>query len=98
MADFLGLERGAFLVRYCRSVGSAISLLEYENGDCVFYRPEGCAVYPVRPVQCRAFPFWPHLLASQGAWEAEKGRCRGMGKGKKYSCSQIEAMRDSVGE
>jgi Fe-S-cluster containining protein len=27
-----------------------------ENGECVFYDGSGCAVQPVKPVQCAGFP------------------------------------------
>jgi len=29
---------------------------------CVFLDSRArCTIYPVRPLQCRQFPFWPHL-------------------------------------
>ena len=37
--------------------------------DCVFLKedPERgrktCSIYPVRPLQCRTWPFWPENLA-----------------------------------
>ena len=32
---------------------------------CIFLRPGvGCTIYPVRPRQCREFPFWPHYKAA----------------------------------
>jgi Fe-S-cluster containining protein len=30
-----------------------------------------CQIYPVRPVQCRTYPFWPTVTASVAAWNAE---------------------------
>ncbi len=31
--------------------------------DCIFFDREinGCGIYPVRPTQCRTFPFWPYF-------------------------------------
>jgi Fe-S-cluster containining protein len=30
-----------------------------------------CQIYPVRPVQCRTYPFWPTVTASVESWNAE---------------------------
>jgi len=90
MAKALQIGTSEFFKKYCRYVSGRISLLERENGDCIFFSPSGCSVYPARPRQCRIFPFWPHLLASKRAWEKEKKRCPGIGQGKLYSRHDIE--------
>jgi len=95
-ARFLRLSEEQFLERYCRRVLFRISLLEHPNGDCVFLTPSGCAIYPVRPLQCRTFPFWAHVLSSPTAWEAVKQRCPGVGRGRLYSRAEIEAIRDGL--
>lgn len=93
ISTFLGTNRVDFLKNYCRNVGGRISLIEYGNGDCVFYRADsGCAVYPSRPLQCRRFPFWPQLLKSPHAWEKEKARCPGIGRGKIHTQSEIRKL------
>ncbi len=92
MAKASGMDVGAFLKRYCRNVGGRISLIEYAGGDCVFFSPSGCMIYPSRPRQCRTFPFWPHLLASKTAWEKEKKRCPGIGRGPLFKPEDIEAV------
>ena len=89
--------------RYCRIVGDRISLLERINArgdhDCIFLRDEGgkriCSIYPVRPLQCRTWPFWPGPLASKDVWDIASVRCHGMNKGKHYSAGEIEALRDA---
>jgi uncharacterized protein len=30
-----------------------------------------CQIYQARPMQCRTYPFWPHLVATPEAWNAE---------------------------
>src|SRR3954470_11236342 len=40
-----------------------------------------CEIYPVRPLQCRTFPFWDGILASPERWEEAKKRCPGMDRG-----------------
>jgi hypothetical protein len=41
--------------------------------QCVFLDPETkhCRIHPVKPVQCRTYPFYPQLLHSLEAWNAE---------------------------
>ena len=65
IADFLAMTVREFLTRYCRRVWWRVSLKEMDNGDCVFLTPQGCSIYPVRPEQCRSFPFWPDRLTSR---------------------------------
>ncbi|MFN4241702.1 MAG: YkgJ family cysteine cluster protein [Tepidisphaerales bacterium] len=77
--------------------------------DCVFLTTErrtlpdgtertvrGCAIYAVRPLQCRTWPFWDGLLSSPQAWQRASRRCPGMGRGRHYSLEQIEALRTAT--
>ncbi|MFW6456755.1 MAG: YkgJ family cysteine cluster protein [Planctomycetota bacterium] len=92
MADHLNISVQRFLKRYCRQVMDRISLIEYANGDCVFYSSEGCKVYDVRPAQCRQFPFWKHIMASPEEWEKLRKQCPGINQGRLYSQQEIEAI------
>ena len=51
LAAELGLELEAFEKKYVRRVGIRKSLIEYANGDCVFFDPKArkCTVYNARP-------------------------------------------------
>ena len=52
------------------------------NGRCSFLGADHrCRIYAVRPAQCRLYPFWPELVASQTAWRREGRRCEGIGRG-----------------
>ena len=79
IADFLAIPVKEFLNRYCRRVWLRTSLKEMPNGDCVLLTANGCAVYPVRPEQCRAFPFWSDALQDPKRWEA-LARCCQIGR------------------
>jgi len=58
------------------------SLREKANGDCVFFdRTAGCTIYPVRPRQCRSWPFWESNVATPEAWQRTCVVCPGAGKG-----------------
>jgi Fe-S-cluster containining protein len=66
MADFLKITRDEFLKDYTQKVGYRISLKELkikESFICIFFDTDkkGCSIYPVRPKQCRTFPFWDHF-------------------------------------
>ena len=62
------------------------------DGRCVFLGANGqCRVYPVRPVQCRTYPFWPEVLCSGTAWEQESRRCEGIGRGGVVPVTRIRA-------
>jgi Fe-S-cluster containining protein len=54
-----------------------------------------CTIYPVRPLQCRTWPFWEGNLASPQHWRRAAQRCPGMGRGREYSLPEIEALRDA---
>lgn len=104
MADYLKVSEAEFRREYAHEVYGRWSLNERRSGhgyDCVFLkREEGgkalCSIYPVRPQQCRTWPFWKENLKSERVWEAVKQVCPGMGKGKIYPVEKIRIIRDST--
>jgi len=46
---------------------------ELEKGQCIFLEKDGrrCSIYDFRPQQCRTYPYWPRLLASESNWIKE---------------------------
>jgi hypothetical protein len=64
IAQFLNLPFPQFAERYLKRVGNRFTLIEYRLGynnyACIFFDPPTgrCKIYPVRPAQCREFPFW----------------------------------------
>lgn len=67
-------------------------LHEHANGDCVFFGANGCAIYDVRPTQCRTWPFWFRLLRSEQNWEEAARECPGIGQGRLYTKEEIFAF------
>ena len=95
IAAFLGRPGKGLTKKHLRQVGIRYSLTEYAStGACCFLeRPDGqvgCAVYSVRPVQCRTWPFWDLNLSSSDAWISASLGCPGMNQGKYYDFRQIE--------
>lgn len=68
-----------------------VSLRIKANGDCVFW-DQGCTIYPVRPRQCRTYPFWPENLASPEAWATVEKTCHGAGQGRLYRLEEIRSV------
>jgi Fe-S-cluster containining protein len=90
IADFLAEDRDQFIAFHTRLLPRGRSLRERANGDCVFYKAgTGCTIYPVRPRQCRTWPFWESNLASPEAWEATCRICPGSGRGDLVPAEEI---------
>ena len=69
---------------------------ELAPGEAVPHKRRGCAIYPVRPLQCRTWPFWDTNLLDRRMWEMASKKCPGMGRGsRKFSREQIETLRDA---
>jgi len=111
LARHLGISREETLKTYCRKMGRRISLKERKTPqgkyDCVFLKDvegEGgsgkgrrvCGIYPVRPLQCRTWPFWEVNLETPGAWKRAARGCPGMNRGRQFTSGQVEALRDAT--
>lgn len=88
---WLGLSTGWFRRRYLsRHAEGDLIAASGPDGRCVFLAADGsCRVYPVRPLQCRSYPFWPELLNSKTAWQREARRCEGINRGKAVPLTRI---------
>jgi Fe-S-cluster containining protein len=92
LAAHLGQDRAEVEALYTRRVGQRRSLRERTDGDCIFYdRAEGCLVYPVRPRQCRTWPFWESNVATPADWRETCEVCPGAGQGELISAEGISA-------
>ena len=82
-----------FIEKYCRwedfGTGEMLSLVEKKNFDCIFW-DKGCTIYPARPLQCRAYPFWENPLKSLQTWNYEARFCPGINQGKLHDRKTIE--------
>jgi Fe-S-cluster containining protein len=54
-----------------------------------------CVIYPVRPNQCRTWPFWGSNLTSLNAWNEAVKKCGGVNRGRYYSFEEIERIKKS---
>jgi Fe-S-cluster containining protein len=83
LAAKLGVEIAEFERKYVREVGVRKSLVEFANGDCVFFdgQTRKCKVYDARPRQCRTWPFWESNIKTEEAWRQTCAVCPGSGQG-----------------
>ena len=97
IAKFLGRTDGWLGGEHLRRVTLRYSLTERPNGDCIFLKRAGgrslCVIYPVRPLQCRTWPFWTQNLRSADTWNEAHKKCPGMNLGQHYDLAQIENIR-----
>ncbi len=96
IAAFLGLHPEEFTRVHVRRVGMRHSLLELRGGDCEFLErlPDSktrCRIHPVRPTQCRTWPFWKSNLASPEAWAEAGQNCPGINQGTHFTLPVIQA-------
>ena len=81
IADFVNLSREDFATMYLKKVKHRYSLIEKKlapnNFACVFFDEtmQRCSIYPVRPLQCRTFPFWEQFKNDE---EEVKKECPGI--------------------
>lgn len=98
LAKHFNLSIEAFEQQYVRQIGARKSLVEYENGDCVFFdnKTRKCNVYELRPRQCRTWPFWDSNTATPEAWKETCQVCPGSGQGKLYSVEEVLAQSSVI--
>lgn len=93
IAGHLGLLPHEFRQRYTFVDEYGWTQIVLEN-RCVFLGSDGsCQIYPVRPIQCRTFPFWPDLVTEEGGFTDEARRvCEGVGRGKLYQIEDVAPL------
>ncbi|TET36996.1 MAG: YkgJ family cysteine cluster protein [Planctomycetota bacterium] len=91
IAEYCAIEPRKFRKNSTRRVWRKITLIEQKSGDCLMYhRGRGCLIYPVRPAQCRTYPFWKNILKSPRSWKREGRQCPGIGGGRKFPLEEIK--------
>ena len=102
LAGHLSVPQADFEVRFVRRVNGRYSLTESPaNRDCIFLRYDDqghcqCRVYPVRPTQCRTWPFWPLNLARPENWVLAGTRCPGVNRGSLHDVDEIQHSREQA--
>lgn len=100
LARELGVAVVSFLETYVREVHGRRSLIELEDGDCVFFDGQSrkCKVYRARPGQCRTWPFWRSNLRTRGDWSYVERVCPGAGAGPLVPLETIQSRAAGADE
>ncbi len=98
IADFLKIEPKQLRQKYLRRVGFRATIIEQPSTkDCIFLRRadglKKCMIYPVRPNQCRTWPFWSDNLVNANAWNKAAQRCDGINRGRIFGAEEIEKIK-----
>ena len=98
IADFLNMTTGELWRRFLKRYGLRTSIIEHSSTkDCIFLQEadgqKRCVIYPVRPSQCRSWPFWANNLASPGSWNKAAQKCSGVNRGRHYSFEEIQIIK-----
>jgi len=79
LSKHLNLSQRAFLKEYTNQLGFDPSLkTKPKSGDCIFLKDKTCAIYAIRPKQCRSFPWWTDIMKTRGSWNQTKKWCEGI--------------------
>ncbi len=70
-----------------------------DGEGCPLLDGNSCTVHPVKPAQCRTFPFWPELLDDRDAWQAAKEFCPGMDapNARLFTGNEVRKIRRKAG-
>ena len=76
IAQFKELSMNELKEQYLFKKGYKYSIKENvinNSHDCIFFdrKINGCGIYPVRPTQCRTFPFWSYFKTHEDELRAE---------------------------
>jgi len=98
IADFLKMTPEQLRRKFLKRVAFRTTIIEHSGTkDCIFLQQaesqKKCVIYPVRPSQCRIWPFWPDNLTSPGAWNKAAQKCSGINRGRHYSYEEIEKIK-----
>ena len=98
IASFMNITQQGFIRKYCdyriitdEENGVDIPLLssQLQGRTCILFDGSGCTIHAVKPYYCKAAPLISLLFTDDGIREAFKKHCEGVGKGKRFSTSEI---------
>ncbi len=94
-AEFFSISRKKFENRFIYRTKNTRRLRTPRIGQCIFLGEGDCSIHPVKPAQCRIFPFWPELVESRKQWHKTAAWCPGIGQGEPVP---IETAREQAAE
>ena len=92
ISKYLKISKEIFIKKYAKPKGEQFILMDKNGSECIFLENDRCSIYPVRPLQCRTFPFWTANMKSDKRWQQVAEECPGIGIGKDFSKEDIEEV------
>jgi hypothetical protein len=96
IAAHLSLQPADFEAQHVLRTKRSLRLRKPPDRQCFFHRDGRCSIHPIKPVQCRVFPFWPEIIESTEAWEETARTCPGMNKGPLIQIAAARAISDEM--
>ena len=93
IARHLKLDLATFRKRFTE-LDDGTRVVRMDAPDCPFLDGKRCSIYPVRPLQCRTFPFWEENLSSPQRWKKLAAFCPGIDQGEHHSLRVIRETLD----
>jgi hypothetical protein len=98
MADHRGLSTSMFKTTFDVRWDPEDHSFRLEAGPdgCPLLDDGQCSVHPVKPIQCRTFPFWPELLPHP---QRMREQCEGVGRsdGEWFSWARMRRLAQGRG-
>ena len=98
MARYLKMPAAEFDRKYVYRTRHRLRLRKPRGSQCHFLTESGCSVHPVKPTQCRLFPFWPELVSDRDVWAATGKSCPGIGTGPLVQIGTAHEIADEMRE
>jgi Fe-S-cluster containining protein len=96
IAAHLSLQPDDFAAQHVLRTKRSLRLRKPPDRQCFFHRDGRCSIHPIKPVQCRVFPFWPEIIENAEAWEGTARTCPGMNKGPLVQIAAARAISDEM--
>ncbi len=91
-ATYLATDVEEFRETYCEVDASGdLRLTTPADKACHFLLKGACSIHEAKPLQCRAFPFWPEHVRHKRAWKRLSANCPGIGVGAIVPLDEVRA-------
>lgn len=93
LANFLGLAVETAKDRYATPGNGKLKIITGKDGHCIFFQMgKGCAIHPVKPAVCRAWPYFRGNLVDEESFMLAREFCPGISR----TCTHAEFVRTGL--
>ena len=77
IAEYIHMDLASFTKKCCQISGKKPVLAQGKDGYCIFWDGQ-CAIHPVKPRMCKAWPFIESVLIDIDNWHIMAALCPGI--------------------